>query len=73
MPRELPYVWFWRKWLGDRKGQRCRVLIRSTGKIRNILVEFADGFLVVAPMWAVRRAGPPTRSSGRRRSDERLR
>lgn len=50
------HIWWWRKWLPERKGQRCRVLIRSRRKIRNILVEFEDGVMVVTTRWAVRRS-----------------
>jgi len=53
-----PYRWRWSKWLGDRYGQACQVLVRARGKgPRNILVLFTDGHQVVAPMWAVRREG----------------
>ena len=47
------YVWWWRKWLDERKGQPCRVLAR--GRLNSCLVEFADGFKVVTSRWAVRR------------------
>jgi hypothetical protein len=45
-----PYVWRWgkdaRPALGDRKGERCRVLIRSR-KMNSVLIEFAsDDFRV---------------------------
>lgn len=52
------HVWWWRKWRGDRKGHRCRVLARGRGKgPRNVLVEFQDNReKVVAPRFAVRRA-----------------
>ena len=56
MTTEFTHRWFWRKWLGDRNGQACRVLCR--GRNGNILVEFADGYLVVTPRYAVRRATP---------------
>jgi len=46
-------VWYWRKRLPERKGQRCKVLVR--GKKNNILVEFEDGFKVVTSRYAVRR------------------
>lgn len=50
---EYTHVWFWRKWLGDRNGQPCRVLAR--GKMNSILVEFADGFKVITSRYAVRK------------------
>ena len=41
------YIWFWYKKCPGRKGQRCRVLARSTpSKTKNfnsILIEFEDG------------------------------
>lgn len=52
------YVWHWsekaRPALGDRKGQRCRVLAR--GRMNSIAVEFEDGFRVITSRYAVRRA-----------------
>ena len=43
--------------LGDRKGQRCRVLVR--GGMNSALVEFeSDGLKVVTSRWAVRRIRP---------------
>jgi hypothetical protein len=48
------YVWYWRVRLGDRKGQRCRVLAR--GRMNSILVEFEDGHQVVTSRYAVRLA-----------------
>ena len=38
----------------ERKGQRCRVLVR--GAKNSVLVEFEDGFTVVTSRYAVRRA-----------------
>lgn len=49
-----PHVWYWRKRLGDWKGQRCRVVTR--GAMNSILVEFPDGHRVVTSRYAVRRA-----------------
>lgn len=39
--------------LAARCGQPCRVLAR--GRNGNRLIEFADGYKVVAPFWAARR------------------
>jgi hypothetical protein len=55
-----PYVWrlrcvFPRDWMGDRKGQPCRVLVRSR-RMNSALVEFADGFRVVTTRNAIRKA-----------------
>lgn len=47
------YVWFWRTRLPERKGQKCRVIAR--GKMNSILVEFEDGYRVVASRYAVRK------------------
>ncbi len=49
----MKHVWFWRKWLGERKGQPCRVLAR--GALNTCLVEFADGVKVVTIRYAVRK------------------
>jgi len=49
----LTHVWFWRKWLPERKGQLCRVLAR--GKKNSCLVEFCDGFRVITSRYAVRK------------------
>ncbi len=40
-----------------RKGQRCRVLVRSA-RMRSVLLEFADGFRMVTAARAIRRAVP---------------
>lgn len=45
--------WFWKKWLGERKGQRCRILAR--GKKNSCLVEFEDGYQTITSRYAVRR------------------
>lgn len=51
----FPYVWFYRAYLPERKGQRCRVLLRAK-RLGTILVEFEDGYLVTTHRYAVRRA-----------------
>jgi hypothetical protein len=49
-------VWWWRKWRGDRKGDRCRVVKRGNGEgPRNLLIEFEDGERICAPRFSVRR------------------
>jgi hypothetical protein len=53
-PANVGYVWFWRKFHGDRKGQPCRRVCQ--GRNGNVLIEFPDGFRVVAPRYATRRA-----------------
>lgn len=66
-PPALDYVWLWRQTtdpnrpksprrliahpLAARKGEPCRVL--AQGRNGNRLVEFADGYRVVAPFYAV--------------------
>ena len=57
------WQWWWRKFLPERRGQRCRVLAR--GKRNSILIEFEDGWRVVTSRYAVRKASPKRR---RRRS-----
>lgn len=53
---EFPYVWFWNpspmRPLA-RKGQRCRIVVR--GAKNSALIEFEDGFKVVASRNAVRK------------------
>jgi hypothetical protein len=51
---EYPYIWFWCKVLGDRKGHPCRVLVR--GGMNSALVEFEDGYRVVTSRNGLRRA-----------------
>jgi len=48
------HVWFWRKFLGERKGTRCRRICQ--GRNGNVLIEFADGYRTVAPRYAIRKA-----------------
>ena len=58
--REYEMIWFWRKQpvpgrAVDRKGQRCRVLVR--GGMNSVLVEFEDGLRVVTSRYAIRKTG----------------
>lgn len=48
-----PYIWFWRKRLGQYKNTPCRVLAR--GKMNSCLVEFHDGRRAITSRNAVRR------------------
>lgn len=51
------HVWYWRTVRPDRKGHRCELLAAGRGPgPRNVAVQFADGEVVIAPRWAVRRA-----------------
>ena len=55
--REVPmstHTWRWRKYLPDRYGQACRILV--TGAMNSALVEFGDGARYVTSRYAVRRA-----------------
>lgn len=52
--RAYDHIWYWRSRLPERKGQRCRVLVR--GQMNSVLVEFEDGTTVVTSRYAVRRA-----------------
>ena len=59
------HVWHWRKSPMrplDRKGQACRILV--AGGRNSLLVEFEDGFKVVASRHAVRFAVRRTREPG---------
>jgi hypothetical protein len=49
----MTHRWYWRKWLGERHGQLCRIV--KTGKMNSALVEFDDGFLVITSRYAVRK------------------
>jgi len=53
MDAQFDRVWWWKKWLGHRNGQPCRVIAR--GALNSNLVEFADGFRVVTSRHAVRK------------------
>lgn len=52
------YVWYWRCRLPERKGTRCRVLVRG-GK-NTIAVQFEDLEFVFTSRYAVRRGDPVT-------------
>ena len=55
--KEFPYLWYWRATPSrpvDRKGQRCRVVVRSR-RMNSCLVEFEDGFRVVTSRNAIRK------------------
>lgn len=54
--QDFPYIYAWNPRLLrtlDRKGQRCRVLVR--GKMNSALIEFHDGFRAVVSRNALRR------------------
>ncbi len=61
-PSDYPLVWRVRARplfagsarLGDRYGQRCRVLV--SGALNSVLVEFADGYRVITSRHYVRAA-----------------
>ncbi len=59
----MTHIWYWRPVMGgkNRKGMSCRVLVTKGNKV---LVEMADGELVVTMRYAVRQAEPPS-SQGR--------
>lgn len=56
--RVFDCVWYWRSRLPERKGQLCRVLVRSR-RMNSVLVEFTDAFRVVTSRYAVRSAPCP--------------
>lgn len=47
-------VWYWRKRLPDRKGNRCRILAR--GCMNSCMIEFEDGTRYVVSRFAIRKA-----------------
>lgn len=53
------HCWRVKTRLPERKGQRCRVLARST-RLNSVLVEFEDGYKVVTSAWFVRPHRPVT-------------
>lgn len=52
---DFPLVWRVHTRFPERKGTRCRILIRSV-RMNSILVEFEDGFRAVTSFNYVRRA-----------------
>jgi hypothetical protein len=52
---DFPLVWRVHTRFPERKGTRCRILIRSV-RMNSILVEFEDGFRAVTRFNYVRRA-----------------
>jgi hypothetical protein len=51
------FIWFWRTRFPERKGEPCRILVRSR-RLNSCLVEFPDGFRVVTSRNAVRKRAP---------------
>lgn len=51
---DFPLVWYWRKKLPERKGQRCRIV--TAGSMNSVMVEFEDGFKTITSKHAVRPA-----------------
>lgn len=47
------HLWYWRSRLPERKGQRCRVLLR--GRMNSAMVQFEDGKRYVTSRYAVRK------------------
>jgi hypothetical protein len=54
MHESLDHIWVWKQRLPERKGQKCRVPIRTKAG-HNCLVEFSEGFTVITSQWAVRK------------------
>lgn len=54
---EYPYIWRVKTRLPERKGQPCRVLIRSN-RMNSCLIEFKDGTKVVASRNYIEKAKP---------------
>ena len=55
---QFDHVWYWRTRLPERKGQRCRVLVRAP-RMNSIAIEFEDGHRVCTSRYAVRPYQPP--------------
>lgn len=47
------HVWYWKSRLPERRGQRCRVLVRAA-RMNSVAVEFEDGTVVCTSRYAVR-------------------
>lgn len=56
-------VWRWKKWLGNRHRQPCRILARGL-RMNTILVEFDDGYKTITSRYAVRPAQPSDQHKG---------
>lgn len=54
MSKKYDHVWHWKEKLPERKGQRCRVVLRSV-RMNSVLVEFEDGQQIVTSRYAVRK------------------
>ena len=52
----MTHYWRIKKWLPDRFGQKCRILV--TGTMNSVLLEFEDGFQVVTIRYFIRRITP---------------
>lgn len=50
----MTHVWHLRLWLGERKGQKCRI-VAGPSRMGTILIEFEDGYRAVTDRRAVRR------------------
>lgn len=48
------HFWRIRKWLPERYGQKCRLIVKWS-KNGNIMIEFEDGTRHVTSRWNVRR------------------
>lgn len=49
----MTHYWRWHKYLPDRFGFACRVIV--TGALNSALIEFEDGYRVVSSRYAVRK------------------
>lgn len=58
----MTHRWFWRKYLGERRDQPCRIV--AVGAMNAILVEFEDGYRAVTSRYAVRRIVPAAAAAG---------
>jgi hypothetical protein len=50
----MTHTWRWRKYLGERFGQPCRV-VKAARNMDAALVEFEDGYRVITSRYAVLR------------------
>lgn len=67
-PIEYPYFWRVKSRLPERKGERCRVIVR--GRMNSCLVEFTDGVRVVTSRNYLRRADKAAEKKKRIATDE---
>lgn len=52
-PSIYKHIWYWKKRLGERRFQPCKIL--ACGTLNNVLIEFTDGYKVVTDRRGLRK------------------